>query len=67
MLPLTAVGFYELYHLTKIEPVYWAYGGFKAAGYYLAKWDYSLFAAIAVAAMILIVPSAWRKLRGSGG
>ena len=32
LLPATATLFYELYHLTHVEVIYWGYSGFKAAG-----------------------------------
>ena len=65
LLPATANFFYELYHLTHIEPIYWGYGAFKAAGYYFGVWPYQLPACVAVAAAIILLPSAWQKLRGA--
>ena len=35
-LPATATLFYELYHVIGIGAIYWAYSGFKAAGYFLS-------------------------------
>ena len=64
LLPATAVFFYELYHMTGIEPVYWGYGAFKAAGYYFGIWPYQGLACVAVAALIVFVPTGILKLRG---
>lgn len=52
-LPLTAVGFYELYHLTQFDPLYWGYGIFKASGYYFSIWPYQSLSCIAVAVVII--------------
>lgn len=65
LLPATADVFYELYHLTKIDPIYWGYSGFKAAGYYLGVYEYRLLVCLSVAAAIIIIPALIRKLRGS--
>ena len=65
LLPLTAVAFYELYHLTKIDPIYWGYSGFKAAGYYFGVWEYKLLACALVAAGIVVIPALISKLRGA--
>ena len=63
LLPATAVMFYELYHLTHIGPIYWGYSGFKAAGYYLGRFEYRLLVCLSVAAAILIIPALFHKLR----
>ena len=63
LLPLTATAFYELYHLTGIDPVYWGYSAFKAAGYYLGVSDYRVHICLGVAAAILLVPALWNALR----
>ena len=39
-LPATATLFYELYHVIGIGALYWAYSGFKAAGYFLGAYEY---------------------------
>lgn len=39
-LGVTAAAFYELYHLIKIEFVYYFYSAFKAASYYLPRWEW---------------------------
>jgi hypothetical protein len=63
LLPSTAVLLYELYHLRGVEPVYWGYGVFKAAGYYFGIWPYQGLACLLVAALIVFVPTGIRKLR----
>lgn len=64
LMPLTAVAFYELYHLTKIEAIYWGYGGFKAADYYLGVWGHKLTVSLGAALLVLVLPALFRKLRG---
>ncbi len=61
LLPATATFFYELYHLTGIDSVYWGYSIFKAAGYYFSVWPYQLQACIAVAAIIIFLPVVWQR------
>lgn len=61
LLPATAVAFYELYHLTNIDVVYWGYSGFKAAGYYFGTWAYREVACLGAALAILLVPSLFRR------
>jgi len=63
LLPATARLFYELYHLTHIEAIYWGYGGFKAAGYYFGVYEYRLWVCALVAIVIAIVPGVVGKLR----
>ena len=63
LLPATAVMFYELYHLTGIETVYWGYSAFKFAGYYFGTWPHQLLACVLVALVIVLVPAGIRKLR----
>ena len=65
LLPATAVLFYELYHLTKIDLVYWGYSGFKAAGYYLGVYEHRVLVCLSVAAAILLIPALIKKLRGN--
>ena len=57
LLPATAVMFYELYHFTSIDPVYWGYSAFKAAGYYFGIWEYRVPTCIGVALLIGLLPS----------
>ncbi len=57
LLPATAVLFYELYHLTKIDAIYWGYAAFKAAGYYFGIWKYQLVTCVGVALAIAVLPA----------
>lgn len=63
LLPATASIFYELYHLTHIEPLYWGYSGFKAAGYYFGAYEYRLAVCLLVAAGFIAIPVLFKKLR----
>ncbi|WP_116364104.1 hypothetical protein [Parahaliea mediterranea] len=55
----TAWMFYELYHLTGWNVVYWGYSLFKVGGYYFNHWPYQTFTCIALG-LIIAVP--WRRL-----
>lgn len=57
LLPATAVLFYELYHLTGIDPVYWVYSAFKIGGYYFGVWQYQLLTCILVSVAIIVIPA----------
>ena len=50
----TAMLFYELYHYTGIEGVYWGYSGFKAAGYYFGLWKYQTLVCVLVGLLIAL-------------
>ena len=63
LLPATATLFYELYHLTGFSPIYWGYGGFKAAGYYLGVYEYRLLACVLAGLACFLIPAAWGSLR----
>ena len=63
LLPATATLFYELYHLTGIDAVYWGYSGFKIAGYYFGTWQYQLLACLLVAATIIVIPALVERVR----
>ncbi|MAT91108.1 MAG: hypothetical protein CME59_00755 [Halioglobus sp.] len=63
LLPATAAAFYELYHLTHIDAVYWGYSGFKAAGYYFGVWEYRELTCLGLAAAILLLPTIITRLR----
>jgi hypothetical protein len=63
LLPATAQIFYELYHLTHIDPIYWGYSGFKAAGYYFSIYEHRLLVCLLVAVAIILVPAIVKKLR----
>lgn len=64
LLPATATFFYELYHLTQVDFVYWGYSAFKAAGYYFSQWQYRLPTSILLAVLIIVIPSIIRKGKG---
>ncbi|MCX2976456.1 hypothetical protein [Candidatus Marimicrobium litorale] len=61
-LPATATLFYELYHVIGIGALYWAYSGFKAAGYFLGAYEYRVPVCLASAAVIVLVPVWVKKL-----
>ncbi|MEZ5573189.1 MAG: hypothetical protein R3E64_14375 [Halioglobus sp.] len=63
LLPATAAMFFELYHMTHFDPIYWGYSAFKAAGYYLGVYEYRLLVCVSVAAAIILIPAAIRTLR----
>jgi hypothetical protein len=63
LLPATATLFYELYHLTGLGFLYWGYTAFKAGGYYFGVWEYQILACFLVAAIIMLMPVLWHKLR----
>lgn len=65
LLPATAVLFYELYHLTGIEFVYWGYSAFKAGGYYFGIWPYKLLVCLLVGMAVPGIPYLLRKLRSA--
>lgn len=66
-LGVTAVALYELYHLVEIDPIYWAYGAFKAADYYFGIWKYQLHTCIGIVALVVLIPvvrSSTQKVEG---
>ncbi|HEY6131650.1 MAG TPA: hypothetical protein VIV27_06500 [Halioglobus sp.] len=63
LLPATATLFYELYHYTQIDPLYWGYSGFKVAGYYFETYAYRLPACLLIAAAIIVIPSLFNSRR----
>ena len=63
LLPATAVLFYELYHLTGIDPIYWGYSAFKAGGYYFSIWPYQLLTCVLVSLAIVFIPGLLQKVR----
>lgn len=64
LLPATAVFFYELYHLIEFGPIYWGYGGFKAAGYYLGVYEHRLLVCVLVGVVVVAIPAIIGRLRG---
>lgn len=67
LLPATATLFYELYHFTHFGPIYWGYGGFKAAGYYLGVYEYRLLVCVLAGLMVACIPALWSMLRKRRG
>ena len=65
LLPATADMFFALYHLTHLDPIYWGYSGFKAAGYYFGIYEYRLLVCVLLAAAIVAIPYLFNKLRRS--
>ena len=63
LLPATGMIFYELYHLTGVDFVYWGYTAFKAGGYLFGLWEYQLVACVAVGAAIIIVPGLFHRVK----
>ena len=63
LLPATGMLFYELYHLTGVDFVYWGYTIFKAGGYLFSLWEYQLVACIAVGLGIVVIPGLFKKER----
>ena len=61
-LPATATLFYELYHVIGIGALYWAYSGFKAAGYFLGAYEYRVPVCLASATVIVLLPVWLKKL-----
>ncbi len=59
----TGVMFYELYHLTTFDPVYWGYTLFKGAGYYFGTWQYQLHACVGVFMLVALTPPLIKRLR----
>ena len=55
----TAWIFYELYHLTGWDLVYWGYSLFKVSGYYFNHWPFQTLTCIALG-LAIAVP--WRRL-----
>jgi glycerol-3-phosphate acyltransferase PlsY len=67
LLPATANMFFKLYHMTHINPIYWGYSGFKAAGYFLGAYEHRMLVCVLVAAVIILIPVAIEKLRRARG
>ena len=65
LLPATADMFFALYHLTHLDPIYWGYSGFKAAGYYFGIYEYRLLVCVLLAAAIVAIPYFFNTLRRS--
>lgn len=63
LLPATATLFYELYHLTGVDFVYWGYSIFKAAGYYLSVAEGRLLICVGAGGVVLLVSAVKSLLR----
>lgn len=63
LLPLTAVAFFELYHLIKIDAIYWCYSFFKVVSYYFSVWEYKLLTCIIISVLTIVVPNAIQLMR----
>ncbi len=50
----TSMLFYELYHATGIDGIYWGYSVFKAAGYYFSIWEYQTLVCVGVGLLIAV-------------
>ena len=59
LLTPTAWLFYELYHLTGVDFIYWGYSGFRAGGYYFGIWPYQGVACVLIG-LLVFVWRAWR-------
>jgi len=62
LLEPTAWLFYELYHATGVDAVYWGYSVFRFAGYHFGVWPYQTLAS-ALAGLALYAWLAWRRSR----
>lgn len=60
LLPATGFLFYELYHLTGIDAVYWGYSAFKLGDYYFGLSGYKLATCVLVALAIAILPGLFK-------
>ncbi len=56
LLPATAFLFYELYHLTHIDVVYWGYSGLRLGDYYFGLSGYKAISCVLVALAIAVLP-----------
>ena len=61
----SAVMFYELYHLIKVDFVYYFYSAFKAASYYLPRWP--LYPLACVVLGLLVALPWWNFLKSRLG
>ena len=62
LLPATAGLFYELYHLLKIDLLYWIYSGFKVVAVYFNQWPGQNIA-IGLLWLLLSLFSYWKHKR----
>lgn len=64
-LSATAAVFFEAYHATEIDMLYYVYSAFKAAGAFLPEYGFMVPAALAVAGSILLISLIISRLRGN--
>ena len=64
LLTPTAWLFYELYHATGVEFIYWGYRFFRALGYYFGIWPYQSLACVLLAAGLFGM-AIWRGSRAA--
>ena len=57
----TAWLFYELHHLTGIDPVYYGYSLFRAGGHFFGEWAYHVRASLLLG--VLIALPWWQGLK----
>lgn len=62
LLPGASILFFELYHLTGLEFVYWFYSGTKLASVFYPRWEFYELSVI-VAGLLLALLLYWRKER----
>lgn len=61
LLPGTSVFFFELYHFSKVEFIYWVYSGFKVASVFYPRWDYFELSAIAAGLLLTLLIYSWQQ------
>jgi len=61
LLPGSSVFFFELYHFTKVEFIYWIYTGFKVTSVFYPRWDYFELSAVAAGLLLALLVFAWRQ------
>ena len=61
LLPSTAFLFYELYHLTGLDAVYWGYSGLRLGDYYLGLSGYKLLTCVVLVLVIAVLPGLFKK------
>jgi hypothetical protein len=59
LLPVTAQIFYELYHFSEINFIYWGYSLFKTLAYYCSVWEYHTIGSMLLG---LVIASPWWTL-----
>ncbi|MBB6520369.1 hypothetical protein [Pseudoteredinibacter isoporae] len=65
LLPAVSNALFELYHLSKIEPLYYLYSGFKALSVYYPRWEFFEASAVMAGVLLALTIWAWRCRRSS--